>query len=67
MKYVEITVKAHSSDTISSIAKREKVQDFRLGVAEEDGMQQMWMLVSDDKLQLVLDALQTLFNQPHTS
>lgn len=60
MKYVEIIVDAGSADTVSAVAKKEKVEDFRLGVVEKDGMQQMRMLVSDDKLQLVLDALQKL-------
>lgn len=60
MKYVEITADADSSDTVLAIAKKEKVQDCRLGVVEEDGKQEMRMLVSDDKLQLVLDALQDL-------
>ena len=60
MKYVEIIADAGSSDTVLAIAQKEEVQDFRLGVVEEDGMQLMRMLVSDDKLQLVLDALQNL-------
>ncbi len=65
MKYVEIIADADSSDTVLAIAKKEEVQDFRLGVVEEDGKQQMRMLVSDDKLQLVLDALQKLLvSQP---
>lgn len=67
MKYVEIIADAGSSDTVLAIAQKEKVQDFRLGVIEEDGMQQMRMLVSDDKLQLVLDAIQNLLlTQPNT-
>ncbi len=52
MKYVEIIADTGSSDTVLAIAEKAKVQDFRLGVSGEDGMQQMWMLVSDDKLQL---------------
>lgn len=60
MKYVEIIAKKDSADTVLTIAKKEEVDDFRLGVIEEDGMQQMRMLVRDDKLQLVLDALQKL-------
>ena len=62
MKYVEIIADAGSSEAVSTIAQAEKVQDFRLGVVAEDGMQQMWMLVSDDKLQTVLDALQNLLS-----
>lgn len=60
MKYIEIIVDADNSDTVLKIAKEEKVQDFRLGAIEKDGKQQIRMLVSDDKLQLVLDALQNL-------
>lgn len=60
MKYIEIIVDADNSDTVLKIAKEEEVQDFRLGAIEKDGKQQMRMLVSDDKLQLVLDALQNL-------
>lgn len=67
MKYVEIIADIGSSDTVSAIAKKENVQDFRLGVVEEDGMQQMRMLVSDDKLQLVLDALQNLLVEQPTA
>ena len=66
MKYVEIIVEKASSDTVLDIAKKQEVQDFRLGTVEDDGMQQMRMLVGDDKLQLVLDALQnTLESQPN--
>ncbi|WP_373035592.1 TIGR00341 family protein [Sulfurimonas sp.] len=67
MKYVEIIADSGSSDTVLAIAKKEGVQDIRLSVVEEDGMQKMRMLVSDDKLQLVLDALQNLLTkQPST-
>lgn len=66
MKYVEIIADAGSSDTLLAIAEHVKVQDFRLGVTGEDSMQQMWMLVSDDKLQLVLDNLQNVLGaQPN--
>ncbi len=60
MKYVEVVANAGSSDTISAIAEKAKVQDFRLGVVGEDGMQQMRLLVADDKIQWVLDALQNI-------
>jgi uncharacterized hydrophobic protein (TIGR00341 family) len=67
MKYVEVIADAGSSDTILAIAEHAKVQDFRLGVAAEDGMQQMWMLISDDKLQLVLDNLQNVLGAQPTA
>lgn len=62
MKYVEIIADAGSSSAVSAMAQEAQVQDFRLGVVAEDGMQQMWMLVSDDKLQSVLDTLQNLLS-----
>jgi len=58
MKYVEVVADAGSSDTIYSIAQKAKAQDFRLGPVGEDGLQQMRLLVSDHKLQWVLDASQ---------
>jgi uncharacterized hydrophobic protein (TIGR00341 family) len=67
MKYVEIIADAGSSGTVLAIAEKTKVQDFRLGVVGEDGMQQMWMLVSDEKLQLVLDALQNVLGAQPTA
>jgi len=60
MKYVEVIVDAGSSDTILAIAQKLMVSDFRLGVVGEDGMQPMRLLVADDKIQTVLDSLQTL-------
>ncbi len=60
MKYVEVVANAGSSGTISAIAEKAKAQDFRLGVVGEDGMQQMRLLVADDKIQWVLDALQNI-------
>lgn len=62
MKYIEIIANADSSDAVLAIAKKEKAEDFRLGLVEEDGVHKMRMLVSDDKLQQVLDALQNLLN-----
>lgn len=67
MKYVEITAKEGSSDSVLKIAQNEEAQDLRFGVSEEDGMQQMRMLVSDDKLQDVLDALQNLLDSQSVS
>jgi uncharacterized hydrophobic protein (TIGR00341 family) len=67
MKYVEIIAEEGSSDTILAIAEHAKVQDFRLGVTGKDSMQQMWMLVSDDKLQMVLDNLQNVLSAQPTA
>lgn len=60
MKYVEIIVDLGSAETVSALAEKHEVADFRLGVVGEDGMQPMRMLVSDDKIQSVLDSLQRL-------
>lgn len=67
MKYVKIIADAGSSDTVLAIAKKEEVQDFRLGNVEEDGKMQIRMLVSDDKLQPVLDAVQKLLVEHPTT
>ncbi|PLY12718.1 MAG: TIGR00341 family protein [Sedimenticola sp.] len=58
MKYVEVVTDAGSSDTIVAIAEKAEALDCRRGVLCEDGMQLMRLLVADDKLQKVLDALQ---------
>ena len=60
MKYVEIIANAGSHNTISAIAKKVKAVDFRVGVIGDDGMQQMRMLVDDNRLQETLDTLQTI-------
>lgn len=60
MKYVEVVADAHSAGTVSAIAEKAEVRDFRLGVVGEDGMQSMRLLVADNKIQSVLDTLQKL-------
>lgn len=67
MKYVEIIANAGSSDTISAIAEKAKATDFRLGVVEKDGTQQMRMLLHDDNLQLALDTLQNVLGAQPTA
>ena len=58
MKYVEVVADAGSSDTIVAISEKYEARDLRLGIVGDDGMQQMRLLVSDDKIQPVLDSLQ---------
>ena len=58
MKYVEVVVAAGSAETIERIAEKAKAEDCRRGVEGEDGQLAIRMLVSNDKLQWVLDALQ---------
>ncbi len=60
MKLIEVIAQQGSSETISLIAKKYKARDFRLGREGEDGRQAMRMLVTDEKVQAVLDALQTI-------
>ena len=67
MKYIEIVAAAGSSETIAAIAEKAKAEDCRLGVVGEDGMQQMRLLVSNDKLQWVLDALQNVLGAQPTA
>jgi uncharacterized hydrophobic protein (TIGR00341 family) len=62
MKYVEIVADVHSADTVSAIAEKLEVSDVRPGVAGEDGMQAMRLLVADDKIQSVLDSLQKVLD-----
>ncbi|QTA80982.1 DUF389 [Desulfonema limicola] len=67
MKYVEIIADSGSSETIFAIAKKAKAQDFRLGSAGNDNMRQIRVLVSDDKLQLLLDTLQNILGAQPTA
>lgn len=65
MKYVELIVNTGNADTVTAIAEKHEVTDQRISAAGEDGMQAIRLLVADDKLQSVLDSLQTLFgSQP---
>ncbi|TCV88048.1 TIGR00341 family protein [Sulfurirhabdus autotrophica] len=63
MKYVEVITDAGSADTVAAISEKHEVSDFRLSIVGNDGMQSMRLLVGDDKLQSVLDALQTLLGK----
>jgi uncharacterized hydrophobic protein (TIGR00341 family) len=60
MKYIEVIADAGSSDTIQAIADKVKANDYRSGMVSEDGMQQMRLLVDNDKLQVALDTLQNV-------
>lgn len=60
MKYVEVVADAASARTILGIAKKCDAADCRLSMVGEDGMQSMRLLVADDKIQAVLDALQNI-------
>jgi len=62
VKYIEIVASSDVADTVGAIADNEGALDFRLGARDEGGVQQMRLLVSDDKLQSVLDALQRILS-----
>lgn len=67
MKYVEVIASTDSVPRVEAISQKAKAQDFRVGVAGEDGMQWMRMLVSDDKLQSALDNLQNVLGAQPTA
>ncbi len=60
MKIIEVLADITSADTVAALAEKHTAHDFRLGFKGEDGRQAMRMLVSDDKVQEVLDTLQGL-------
>lgn len=62
MKYVEIVTHSKDATKIVEITQNFEITDFRLGVKNKDGLQTMRLLVGDDKIQEVLDALQTLLS-----
>lgn len=67
MKYLEVVADSGNADTISAFAEKHEVSDLRIGPVGEDGRQAMRILVSDNKLQPVLDSLQTLFGTQTTA
>jgi uncharacterized hydrophobic protein (TIGR00341 family) len=67
MKYVEVVVDAGSADNVSAIAEKHEVADIRRGEAGEDGKLAVRLLVADDKLQTVLDALQKMLHAQATA
>ena len=60
MKLIEVIADQGSADTVAGVAEKRKARDFRLGFVGEDGRQAMRMLVTDDRVQEVLDTLQTV-------
>lgn len=66
MKIIEVIADAGNGDTVAGIAEQFEARDFRLGYKGEDGRQAMRLLVSDEKAQTILDALQNaLAAQPN--
>lgn len=60
MKVIEVVAEASSRDTVAAVGEKIKANDFRTGAVDEDGMQFMRLLVSDDKVQRALDLLQSV-------
>ncbi|MCU7853791.1 MAG: TIGR00341 family protein [Candidatus Thiodiazotropha sp. (ex Monitilora ramsayi)] len=60
MKLIEVIADTGSIPTVSVISEKYKARDFRLGREGEDGRLAMRMLVTDENVQLVLDALQNV-------
>jgi uncharacterized hydrophobic protein (TIGR00341 family) len=67
MKYVEIVADSGSAKTMSALAKKVKAKDLRFGVVGMDGMQQVRLLVTDERLQLTLDTLQSVLGAQPTA
>lgn len=67
MKYVEVVADASSTDNIRALADKSKTPDFRLGAVDDEGMRSMRILVSDDKIQSLLDNLQNLLGAQHSA
>lgn len=67
MKYVEIVCDAGCADNVVALAEQLELSDCRVGPATDNDTLILRLLVSDDKLQPALDALQTLLgSQPTT-
>ena len=67
MKYVEVVANEGSAGTIQAIAEKAGAQDVRFGMVGEDKMQATRILVTSDKLQWVLDALQHILGAQPTA
>ncbi len=58
MKLIEVIADEGSVKTVAAIAEKHKARDFRTGLKDKDDSQLMRIVVTDDKVQEVLDALQ---------
>lgn len=58
MKLIEVIADEGSVQTVAAIAEKYKARDFRIGLKDKDDSQPMRLVVTDDKVQEVLDALQ---------
>jgi hypothetical protein len=71
MKIIEVIADSGHTDTITGIAEQQEIRDFWLGQKNPDGRLAIRLLVNEEKVQTVLDALQTAMgaseNIPFTS
>ncbi|MCU7892977.1 MAG: TIGR00341 family protein [Candidatus Thiodiazotropha sp. (ex Ustalcina ferruginea)] len=67
MKLIEVIANTGSQATISIIAEKYKARDFRLGQEGEDGRQPIRILVTDEFVQPILDALQNILGAQSTA
>lgn len=66
MKLIEVIADEGSVKTVATIAEKHKARDFRTGLKDKDDLQPMRLIVTDDKVQEVLDALQGVLGaQPY--
>lgn len=61
MKLIEVLADAGHVDAVAAVAEKYEAADFRLAYRGEDGRQAMRLLVADDRVQVILDALQGIF------
>ncbi len=67
MKTIEVIADAGHHDTIVRIAQQQQIEDIWFSQNNEDGRIVARLLVSPEKRQKVLDALQTIFHNAETT
>ena len=67
MKLIEVISDEAVTETVADIARKNNAVDFRLAQKNEEGRQAMRILLQNEAVQSVLDALQTVVNAHPTS
>lgn len=67
MKYIEVITEASSHSVIVATADKVKAIDIRFGPVDDDGMRTARLVVRDDRVQELLDTLQTLLGAQPTA
>ena len=67
MKLIEVIVDEIVTETVADIAKKNNAVDFRLAQKNEEGRQAMRILLQDEMVQSMLDALQAVVSSYPTS